>query len=278
MTAGAASHDATNPDATNPTVPLAYFSFSDDRHVAAVSTRAGGVSAAPYDSLNLSFSVGDEPMAVVENRRLLCRAIDEPLDALTCAHQVHAGDVVVVDASHRGRGARHGDAPVADADALVTATPGVVLAVLLADCVPVALVDPVRHVVGVAHAGWRGTVAHVAANTVATMIEEFGCDPADLRAGIGPSIGPDTYEVGRDVVAAAGAAFPRHPEVIRTRDRRTYFDLWAANRIDLERAGLDPRHIEIAGVDSRTATDRYFSHRAAQPTGRFMAVVALRDR
>jgi YfiH family protein len=255
---------------------LHHFAFADDRVVACVSGRQGGVSVAPFDSLNLSFGVGDDPDAVVENRTRLCRALGHPLDALTVANQVHAGDVVVVDHAHRGRGARRVDDAVADADALVTATPGVLLAVLLADCVPIVLVDPVRAVVAVAHAGWRGTVAHVAANTVRCMVDRFGCDPADVHAGIGPSIGPASYEVGAEVVRAARGAYPDAPEVLQREGARTTFDLWAANATDLRRAGVLARHIEISGVDSHTTTDRYFSHRASQPTGRFMALTAVR--
>ncbi|CAB4741350.1 unannotated protein [freshwater metagenome] len=259
-------------------VSLHRFSFAGDDVLACVSARTGGVSIAPYASLNLSFGVGDEPTAVVENRARLCLALRHPLDALTVANQVHSGDVVVVDESHRGSGARTADDAVADADALVTASPGVLLAVLLADCVPVVLVDRVRLVVAVAHAGWRGTVAHVAANTVACMRDAFGCDPADIRAGIGPSIGPASYEVGAEVVEAARRAYPDSPEVIHFDGARPTFDLWAANASDLHRAGVLREHIEISGIDSHTATDRYFSHRAARPTGRFMALAALGPR
>lgn len=259
-------------------MPLLHFSFSDEHHTACVSGREGGVSVAPYDTANLSFGVGDDPAAVVENRSRLCAMLGEPLDSLTVANQVHSGDVVIISAAQRGRGARtHADA-VANADALVTATPGILLAVVLADCVPVALVDPVRHVVAVAHAGWRGTVAHVTANTVATMVEHFGCDPIDIRAGIGPSIGPASYDVGADVILAVGDAFPNAPEVLQVTATRTTFDLWAANRQDLLMSGVLDHHIETSGIDVRAESDRYFSHRAARPTGRFMALVMLADR
>ena len=256
-------------------IRLHHFSFAHDGIVACVSGRDGGVSPAPYDSLNLSFGVGDDAAAVIENRSRLCRALGHPLDALTVANQIHSGDVVVVGAEHRGRGSRDAADAVTDADALVTATPGLLLAVLLADCVPVVLVDRVRAVVAVAHAGWRGTVAHVTANTVACMVDTFGCDPADIVAGIGPSIGPASYEVGADVADAARRAYPDAPEVIRRDGVRTTFDLWTANAVDLRRAGVLAAHIEISGIDSHAETDRYFSHRAARPTGRFMAVAAL---
>ena len=259
------------------TVELEHFSFSNERLVACVSTRLGGVSSAPYGSLNLSFGVGDEPLAVLENRERVCASMGFSRNALTVANQVHAGDVVIVDGSHRGRGATTPADAVANADALVTATPGVLLAVLLADCVPIVLHDPTRCVVGVAHAGWRGTVAHVGKNTVTTMVEHFGCDPHDIRAGIGPSIGPASYEVGADVVPCAREAFPHAPEVISRVNDRTRFDLWAANVYDLIGAGLDQRNIELMDIDTFATTDRWYSHRAGAPTGRFMAFTALRD-
>ena len=254
---------------------LQHFSFAGDGVVACVSTRLGGVSTAPYASCNLSYATGDRPDAVVENRSRVCRALGFDLDDLVVANQVHGGAAVVVDARHRGRGARPDDPAVADADALVTATPGVLLGVLLADCVPVVLLDPRRHVVAVAHAGWRGTVAHVVTTTVRTMVDAFGCDPADLRAGVGPSIGPASYEVDDDVVDEVGRAFPSADDLVRRVDDRTTFDLWRANTRDLLDAGVSPRHIECHGTDTYTATDRFFSHRAGAPTGRFMAFAAL---
>jgi len=255
--------------------PLVHFSFAGDGVVACVSTRLGGVSAPPYDSCNLSFSVGDDPAAVAENRSRVCRAVGSTLDDLVVANQVHGAEVVVVDGSHRGAGARGTSLAVADADALVTATPGVLLGVLLADCVPVVLWDPQRVVVAVAHAGWRGTVAHVAAATVRTMVDRFGCDPAALRAGIGPSIGPVSYEVGDDVATAACAAYPEVPDVLHPHGARRTFDLWRANTLDLLAAGVRAEHIECTRTDTFTTTGRFFSHRAGAPTGRFMAFASL---
>ena len=257
-------------------VSFAHFRAADDRLVACASTRHGGTSRAPWDSCNLSFGVGDDPEAVLENRRRACAALGFGLDDLTVADQVHGAAVVVVDGTQRGCGARPG-AAVAAADALVTATPGVLLGVLLADCVPVLLVDPGKGVVAAAHAGWRGTVAHVAAGTVATMVDTFGCRPEDLLAGIGPSIGPESYEVGPDVIDAATRAYPDTPEVLRRDARgRTTFDLWAANAADLRACGVAEHHLEVLGIDTFATTDRWFSHRAGAPTGRFVAFAAVR--
>lgn len=263
-----------DPSATRP--PLVSFGYANERVVACVSTRLGGTSQPPYDTCNLGFATGDDPAAVLENRARLCAALGLSLDDLVVANQVHGGTVQVVEFADRGRGARDAASAVADADALVTATPGVLLGVLVADCVPVVLHDPVRGVVAVAHAGWRGTVAHVVANTVRTMVEHYGSDPATLHAGIGPSIGPGSYEVGPEVVAAAGAAFGEATGVLRSQAGRTTFDLWAANHHDLETSGVLRRRIERLDVDTFVATDRFFSHRAGAPTGRFMALTALR--
>lgn len=265
---------ATEPDLL-PLAPAAG-AIVDRRIVACATGRRGGVSRAPWDSCNLSFGVGDDPAAVLENRRRVCAALGFDLDDLVVANQVHGAEVVVVDGSHRGTGATDGGA-VADADALVTATPGLLLGVLLADCVPVVLVDRVRGAVGVAHAGWRGTVAHVVRRTVDTMVEQLGCRIDDLHASIGPSIGPASYEVGADVIDAATVAFPADAPVLRRgADGRTTFDLWAANAFDLRSCGIDERRIARAEVDTFTSTDRFFSHRAGAPTGRFMALVGRR--
>lgn len=261
---------AGSPDAPD----LLAFATSDDRVVACATGRRGGVSSAPYDSCNLSFGVGDDADDVLENRRRVCAALGFTIDDLVVANQVHGSEVVVVDESHRGTGALAGGA-VADADALVTASAGLLLGVLLADCVPVVLVDPARGALGVAHAGWRGTVAHVVRHTVDTMVGRLGCRAEDLRATIGPSIGPRSYEVGPDVAEVASAAFPPDAHVLRREpDGRTTFDLWAANAHDLRSCGVHERHIEVCGVDTFTATDRFYSHRAGAPTGRFMALVA----
>ena len=184
---------------------LAVYRFESlpDGIEAFVSTRLGGVSSPPYESLNLGLRVGDEPEKVVENRELLFRALGMSLERSVWCKQVHADGVVAVDDADAGRGSTEEDSIVEDADALVTATPGLALCVTLADCVPVVIFDPERGVVGLAHAGWGGTVSRISSRTVAVMRESFGCDPAAIVAAIGPSIGPEGYEVGQDVIERA---------------------------------------------------------------------------
>jgi len=216
-----------------------------------VTTRSGGVSAGPYASLNLSLNVGDDPAHVLENRRRVLAALGAGLEDAVFAQQVHGAAAEVVGLADRGRGTREAADAIPGADALVTADPGPVLAVLAADCVPVVLYDPVAHVLACAHAGWRGTVSGAAASAVRAMVS-LGSRPADLVVGLGPAIAPGRYQVGAEVAEAAAKAFgerasavlhPAGPEQWR-------FDLWTANRMVLQAAGVPGG--QIHGTDTAT--------------------------
>jgi YfiH family protein len=253
-------------------VVLHHFGFSNPtrRVVAGVSGRHGGVSDPPYDTLNLGLHVGDEGARVLENRRRLCAAVDVDPLALVLGNQVHGNHVAVVpDVPAVER------SPVGDADALVTAARGVLIAVQVADCVPIVVHDPVRDVIAVVHAGWRGTVARIARRTVQVLRDEFGSAADDLVAGVGPSIGPGSYEVGEDVLSAARDELGDVPYVRDTDRGKGCFDLWEANVQQLIDSGLRRERIECAGIDTRTNTDEFFSDRAARPCGRFAAFALL---
>ncbi len=245
---------------------------------ALVSSRRGGVSAAPYESLNLGLRVGDDEAKVVENRRLLFRAFDMPFERSVWCRQIHANRVAVVGSADAGRGSTEEETIVQGADALVTDTPDLPLCVTLADCVPVAIFDPERRVVGLAHAGWGGTVSRISSRTVDVMRERFGCDPGAILAAIGPSIGPSGYEVGEEVIAGAEATFgTRSAEILEPQgEGKANFDLWTANRIDLEEAGVPANQIEVSGIASNEHLDVFYSHRLeGGRTGRFIAAVSL---
>lgn len=208
------------------------------------------------DGLDLSSSLRHE------HAPRLFAAYDLPSAAVWCK-QVHS-DVVT-----------HVDQPglVEGADALITDTPGLPLAVIMADCVPVLVYDEPHHALGLAHAGWKGTVARIASATVRAMQDRFGSDPASMVAAIGPSIGPDAYEVGPDVVALAREAFADAP-VLRAAGDSAFFDLWAANAHDLRSAGVT--RIEVAGISTATSLDEFYSWRVAKDTGRFATIATLR--
>jgi hypothetical protein len=246
---------------------------------AAVTARAGGVSSGPYESLNLSLSVGDDPGCVLENRRRLAVAFGAAPGDFVFARQVHGAGVAVVAGADRGSGAfALGDA-VDDADALVTTSPEVVLAILTADCVPIVLHDPVAGVLACVHAGWRGTVAGVAAAALAAM-QGLGTRPSDVAAGIGPAVGADRYQVGPDVRQAVTRSFgPAAAQFIRpdpSAAGRWLLDLRSANGHVLRQAGVPGARIRAAGIPTGPVPGHFFSDRAARPCGRLALAARLR--
>ena len=171
-----------------------------------VTTRHGGVSAGPYGTLNLGLHVGDNPADVVVNRRRVAAALGADLGDFVFCQQAHGRRVAVVSAAERGRGALAVDDAIASTDALVTTDPGTVLAILVADCVPIILIDPQAQVLACVHAGWRGTVAGVTGAALHAM-QGLGAQPERMRAAIGPAVAADRYQVGPEVAAAAERFF-----------------------------------------------------------------------
>ena len=243
-------------------------SLSSPGLVHAIFTRRGGVSPAPWSSLNLGAMVGDEPARVVDNRRLALQAIGRAPESVFDVWQVHSAEVILAEAPR-------GDAPPQKADAIVTDRAEVTVMMRFADCVPILMHDPVRPAVGIVHAGWLGTVRQVARQAVRRMCERFGTHPQDLRIGIGPSIAAHHYPVGPEVVEAFRRSFGTTAESHLSReDGGTRLDLWSANAQLLREEGVE--HIEISHLCTACDTADWFSHRAeGGRTGRFGALVAL---
>jgi len=234
----------------------------------AAFTRRGGVSPSPWASLNLGGTVGDDRPRVLENKRRVLEAAGQREESLHEVWQVHSADVVHAQAPR-------GQQALVQADAVITSNPQVTLLMRFADCVPIFLYDPARQAVGLVHAGWLGTARQIVAQTVRAMRDAFGSQPADLLAGLGPSIGPDHYAIGDDVVQAIRRALgPLSDELLTVRESRTCLDLWLANRRLLEGEGVES--IEVAGLCTACHLDDWYSHRAeGGKTGRFGALMAL---
>lgn len=228
----------------------------------AFSLRSGGASEPPWDTLNLGVHVGDDPSAVLENRRRLANALRLPSEPVWL-DQVHGKDVIEVD--ERSRPAA-GIRP--RADAIVTRTPGIVLAIQVADCLPVLFSSRDGRVLGAAHAGWRGLAAGVLEATVTAM----ATPPSDLVAWLGPSIGPAHFEVGDEVREAFLASQPGAASAFKPNPKgRWQCDLPALARQRLAALGL----MRVDGGEWCTSADpvRFFSHRRDQKTGRMAALI-----
>ncbi len=251
---------------------IRYYEFDSLAAVGVVHgilARHGGVSPAPYYSLNLSISTGDTRANVRANRERAFQALGRAPGSLADLWQVHSADVVAAEAPNGTRDYQ------AKADALVTDRPEVTLFLRFADCVPILVYDPIRRAVGLAHAGWRGTLLDMAGATVRALMERYRSRPADLLAAVGPAIGPCHYAVGPEVVEAVQRVFGRHAQgLLHPENGSVHLDLWAANAHCLRAAGVE--QIEVAGLCTACNTGDFYSHRAEQGrTGRFGALIAL---
>lgn len=226
----------------------------------AVFSRSGGVSAPPFDSLNASFGVGDAPENVQENRKRIAHR--SGATRLLLARQVHGIRTLVLTEN---------EAPVEsdnppEADAILTNVPGYFPLVQVADCQPVLLADPRNRAVAAVHSGWRGSVQNVVGTAVSAMREHFGTDPADLRAGVGPSLGPCCGEFVNYETEI--------PEPLwKYRISEHHFDFWALTRDQFLETGVPETNIHVSGICTKCNTGRFFSYRGEKTTGRFAAVI-----
>lgn len=235
----------------------------------ALITRQGGVSPAPWATLNVGATVGDEIERVKENRKKAFEAVGRDVYSYYDVWQVHSKDVVCTDSP------RPPDTPHLKADAILTDTPGVTLFMRFADCVPILLFDPNKRVVGCVHAGWVGTISQVVVAAVEKMMNEYGTHPSDVIAGIGPSICQNHYEVGEEVVNAAKKTFGEEvTHFIKQDNGHFYLNLWEANKHLLMKTGVT--QIEISGICTACHPEDWFSHRGeAGKTGRFGVMIGL---
>ena len=243
-----------------------------------VSSRGGGFSKHPYDSLNLGLHVQDDPGSVLKNRQRFADALGIPLSSFTFAEQIHSGNVTVVTEAMRGRGSADQKAAIQATDAMLTDIPGICLVILISDCVPMLFFDPVKNAIGVAHAGWKGTLAYIASKTVSAMEDAFGSSPQDIIVGLGPSIGPCCYEVGPEVIVQIKSRLPAGENYIENEspEGKGYLDLWKANVSQLVEAGIARENIEVAMQCTCHNPDLFFSFRYQQgETGRFAAGMSI---
>ncbi len=248
---------------------LSYFQFDSLGTKHALFTRRGGISPEPWGSLNVGGTVGDDLERVRENRILSFHAMGCKPESIFDVWQVHSADVVCAQAP------RPLDESYRQADIILTDKADVTLFMRFADCVPIMLHDPRKGLIGIAHAGWMGTLRDVASTSVNAMKKNYGSNQADIIVGIGPSIGPDHYEIGADVILQVMQKFGDDSErVLKSHNGKIHFNLWEANRMLLERAGV--QQIEIAGICTACNTQDWFSHRAEKGrTGRFGALISL---
>lgn len=252
--------------------------LNDKELIHAISTREAGVSSSNYESLNLSFQVGDADDNVMENHRIVSHALGFDLRSLATGQQIHHDNIAMVDERHLKKDCFLPDNAFPKTDALVTDVPGLTLMTRYADCVPLLFYDPKTHTVATAHAGWKGTLLHIAQKTVDVLVKDYHCQPQHIRAAIGPSIGPCCYRINSTMAGEAVRVLHKAQQyfVTSTNDD-LYFNLWQANKKQLQHAGIKDDHLSCAELCTSCNIDLFYSYRKEkQVTGRFGALIGRR--
>ena len=246
----------------------------------AFSTRLGGVSKGDFATMNFSFTRGDDRDDVLENYRRMAAALGVDRERMVLTWQTHTTNVRRVTEEDEGKGIVR-DRDYRDVDGLITDVPGITLVTFYADCVPLYLVDPVHHAIGLSHSGWRGTVRRMGQVTMDAMKEAFGTRPEDVTACIGPSICRDCFEVGEEVAEAFADAFdPKYRDALyraNAKPGKYQLDLWKANEIIFQEAGVPKEQIHTTNICTMCNSDYLFSHRrVGEERGNLAAFLSIR--
>lgn len=249
-------------------------------------TRLGGCSPEPL-GLNFSLTSTDDPANVRSNYAWAAEVLHGSAEDFVVSAQVHGTEILRVTAANRGCGVTR-PRDIAGIDGLTTNEPGIILATIHADCVPIYFLDPVHKAIALAHAGWRGTAAGIASRMMERMKQEYGTDPSDLLCAIGPSIGPDCFEVRDDVRSQFASAFPaiadriirEHPlnasEEGYRKDPKYLIDLWEANRYRLLEGGVRAENVTVTDLCTCSHADVFHSYRKTGTAGRMAAMLKLK--
>jgi polyphenol oxidase len=246
----------------------------------AFSTRLGGVSQNEFASMNLNFGRGDEDKNVTDNFHQFCDAAGFDYHTLVASSQDHHTFIRRVSPENYGIGIWK-PKDMKSVDGLITNEPNVTLVTYYADCVPLFFLDPKKRAIGLAHAGWRGTVAQIGREMVAAMVREFGSDPRSLVAAIGPSIGPCCFEVDAPVYAEFEKLTELRPQefIVSKGGGKYNIDLWEANRRIILKAGIPDEQITVAQLCTECNSDWLYSHRASGgKRGGLAAMMCIRGR
>ena len=230
------------------------------------STRLGGVSKEHLYSMNLSFARGDREENVRENFQRIAHAVGFQAEKMVFTHQTHTTNVRKVTEEDWGKGFSK-ERDYSDVDGLITNVPQTVLTTFYADCVPIYLVDPVKKAIGLCHSGWRGTVGRISQVTITRMQKEYDSDPKDILAAVGPSICQNCYEVSGDVIEQFQDSFHEKywKELFYQKENGKYqLNLWKANEIILEEAGITKEHISVTDICTCCNPQLLYSHRASK--------------
>lgn len=250
--------------------------FKNIRHF--VSTRQGGVSPKPYESLNTGFGTDDLPENVVQNRKIIAEASQIPLENWCVPQQTHSSNILNISKLEKGKGAFSRSTALPDTDGLLSRNPHIALVVQSADCVCSLYYDPQNQVIGAAHAGWRGTLALLPQKMILKMQHDFGSKPENILVGLAPCISTEKYEIGEEVIKAVDTVFGRRENflVLNSHTQKYHLDLRYSHIFQLQEMGVLEKNVEIMPYCTFRREDLFFSaRRDTHRTGRFAAGIIL---
>ncbi len=243
---------------------------------AGISSRSGGSSTEVYKSFNQALHCGDNAEDVIKNRKSLCQSQNIPFDNYTCAEQVHGAKILKVDEQFPGSGKDSYDQSISKTDALIIDRKDIFINIHVADCVPIAIFDYSKKVGALIHAGWRGTAHLITDKTIRYMTETLNCNPENMIAGLGPSIGSCCFEISWQIAEVLKNSFHYSDRVILKNKEQYRADLKQANREQLVHQGLKEENIEISSICTCCCSKEFYSYRAEKgKTGRFAAFMNI---
>lgn len=252
-------------------------SWQDNGLQIVFTTRQGGTSGPPYQSLNLGLHVGDDPEKVLQNRRLFMQLFGLGLEEMVSCQQIHGNEVGIVTREDRGKGAYSDQTALAGWDGMITNQADLVLTTFYADCIPLFFFDPVKRVIAIAHSGWKGTYLMIAEKTVQAMVKNMGCSLPDIQVFIGPGIGACCYRVQPDLVQKVTSRFHDFSDIIYEDEQGYTWDLKATNEQLLMHIGIPGDNIITCPLCTACHPEHFFSYRREHGrTGRMGAAIALR--
>ena len=255
---------------------MLYYDIADNV-TAFTTTREGGCSIGNYASMNVNAYCGDTPEHIKENRRRLCCELDIPIHHLVMPHQTHQTKAAAITPRFLEFTQQQQADYLEGIDAVMTNIKGVAIGVSTADCVPILIYDSRHHVAAAIHAGWRGTVGHIAEKAIDEMNSYYGTIGSDCKAVIGPSISLDSFEVGDEVYDSFRSAGFYNAPIYALRNGRWHIDLWECNRLQLLNKKIDAHNIHVAGICTYQSSDRFFSARKLGiQSGRLFSGIILR--
>lgn len=243
-----------------------------------ITSRIGGVSSEPYDTLNMgTLNILEQRNSTIENnKRVVETFFKKSINDIVRTDQVHGTKIKKVTKLDRGKGITK-ESDFKGIDGLITNESGVILSTFYADCTPILLYDPKKKVIASIHSGWKGTIKKISSEAIKIMVEDYGSKKANILAGIGPTIGPEKFEVEEDVYSKFKENFKKMDKILlRKIGKKYYLNLWEANREVLEEAGVDPKNIFVDDHCTYENEELFFSHRRDKgSTGRMSALIML---